>query len=213
VVDGRQPSGAGSGRASQAGRLAVRRGRSLQGRRLGRGERPSRAAVLRAPRGRARAATRTCASRSGASSTSWRDLPATGGRFALSGHISRQAGDGWTSIARLVDCRNARQVWAEELRGDGAETESHDEVSRRIAARVASDTESSRAHCGRSAEATRRPSRRLRRDPAFLRVLLNRDASEFGLALESLQRVVGADPECALAVGAAQPPLRGELRV
>ena len=123
-----------------------------------------------------------------------------GGRFALSGHISRQAGDGWTSIARLVDCRNARQVWAEELRGDGAETESHDDVSRRIAARVASE----HGVVARTLWAERRgnpPSEPTSYD-AILRsyeVLLNRDASEFGLALESLQRVVAADPECALA--------------
>jgi adenylate cyclase len=125
--------------------------------------------------------------------------PGEGARFALSGHLSSDGRPGWGAIARLVDCRAARQVWAEELRGDRGRGW-HEEAASLIAARVASE----HGAVARAlwAERVRRPPSPSSVHDAILRsyrFLAARQPEDFAGAFESLQGAVAADPDCALA--------------
>lgn len=125
--------------------------------------------------------------------------PSESGGFTLSGHLSSDA-HGWRAIARLVDCRSARQVWAEELRGGGKPAKCYDEAARAIAARVASE----HGVVARTlwAERRRRPSVEPSSYDAILRsyqFFSRRDPNDLVTALHSLQRAVGLEPECGLA--------------
>ena len=121
------------------------------------------------------------------------------GRFALSGHLAGDAAHGRV-VARLVDNRNAGQVWAEEFCGDAAATESNDEAARLIAARVASE----HGIVARTLRAERkgRPSSEPTSYDAVLRsyqFLATRDPGDLAAALDALQRAVAVEPECGLA--------------
>jgi adenylate cyclase len=118
--------------------------------------------------------------------------------FVLSGHLG-QEGAGGRVIARLVDARSARQIWAEEL-GDAGTADSHDEVARRIAACVASE----HGVVARTLWAERRGRSALESTSydAILRsyqFLMNREVDDLVNALDALARAVEADPDCVLA--------------
>jgi adenylate cyclase len=123
-----------------------------------------------------------------------------GSGFALSGHLSFDA-TGGRALARLVDCRNARQIWAEEFRcGPGRKAGFQDEAARMIAVRVASE----RGAVARRlwAEHRRRPFAEPTSYDAILRsyrFLFDRQPGDLVAALERLQRAVEAEPECGLA--------------
>jgi tetratricopeptide (TPR) repeat protein len=119
--------------------------------------------------------------------------------FALNGQVLE--GDGHPRLAvRLVDCRTARQVWAEEYRespepsGDFCR-----ETARVVAARVASEQGIvAQTLCGQ----TLPPETEGTTYGALLRsyrFFLTRDPEELVAALSALRRAVAAEPECAIA--------------
>ncbi len=125
--------------------------------------------------------------------------PSGRGGFTLSGHLASD-GRGWRAIARLVDSRSARQVWAEELRGGGKPTSCYDEAARAIAARVAS--EHGVVARTLAAELRHRPSAEPTPYDAILRsyqFFASRDPNDLVAALHSLQQAVRLEPECGLA--------------
>jgi tetratricopeptide (TPR) repeat protein len=120
--------------------------------------------------------------------------------FALSSRFSREEGS-LCLIARLVDCRTGTQAWAEEYRaGPSALRSFPEETARVVAACVASE---------QGVVARRLWAERRARPPAELtphggilasyQFLFNRDPADLAPAIEALQRVVAAEPECALA--------------
>jgi TolB-like protein len=122
------------------------------------------------------------------------------GDFALSGHLSSSE-SGLRVHARLVDCRNARQVWAEEYRAPPNPVRRlYEETARRIAARVASE-QGAVAH-QLWAQQRKTPPAELQPYGAILRsyqFFFNREPSDFLPAYEALRRIVRERPECALA--------------
>jgi adenylate cyclase len=125
--------------------------------------------------------------------------PGEAPRFTLSGHLACHVAPGWRAMARLVDGRNARQVWAEEF-GTPGPTEPHDELARLIAVCVASE----HGLIARTIWAERRfgPPPEPTPYDAVLRsyqFLSSREARDLPPALTGLQRLVEAEPECALA--------------
>ncbi|HVO09482.1 MAG TPA: hypothetical protein VMX54_01900 [Vicinamibacteria bacterium] len=136
----------------------------------------------------------------------WSELERLGGvacdrgGFLLSGHLTSDAA-GWRALARLVDCRNARQIWAEEFRGGpGPASEFHDQAARMIAVRIASEhgvmarllgAEQRRPAAGEST-----PYGAILRSYRFYST---REPDDLVAALAALQRVVRAEPECGAA--------------
>jgi adenylate cyclase len=122
------------------------------------------------------------------------------GDFALSGHLSSSE-SGLRVHARLVDCRNARQVWAEEYRAPPNPVRRlYEETARRIAARVASE-QGAVAH-QLWAQQRKTPPAELQPYGAILRsyqFFFNREPADFLPAHEALRRIVRERPECALA--------------
>jgi adenylate cyclase len=125
--------------------------------------------------------------------------PCVDTRFALTGHLSRDGGLGL--IVRLVDCRAGSQVWAEEYR-DGSDPARAfpEETARVVAARVASE----QGLVAKLLWAERRahPPARLTPYGAILasyQFFFHRDPADLGPAIEALQGVVAAEPECSLA--------------
>jgi adenylate cyclase len=120
--------------------------------------------------------------------------------FALSGHLSRGE-SGLRVHARLVDCRNARQVWAEEYRAPSNPVRTlYEETARRIAARVASEQGAVAQQLWARQRQT--PVAELQPYGAILRsyqFFFNREPSDFLPAYEALRRTVRERPECALA--------------
>jgi adenylate cyclase len=122
------------------------------------------------------------------------------GDFDLSGQVSRDEG-GSRITARLLDCRNGSQIWAEEYRGaSDASSDFHEETARRIAARVASE----HGVVAQQLWVAQRhqPVEALLPYGAILRsyqFFFNRDPGDFRPTLEALQRVVRERPECGLA--------------
>ncbi len=138
--------------------------------------------------------------------TLWSELEKLGGvacdrgGFLLSGHLASDAA-GWRAIARLVDCRNARQVWAEEFRGGSSPAaEFQDQAARTVAVRIASEN----GVMARTLGAERRRDGSDEPTPygavlSSYRFYANRDPEELVAALQALQRVVRQEPECGLA--------------
>ena len=122
-----------------------------------------------------------------------------GATFALTGQLLE--GDGHPRVAvRLVDCRTARQVWAEEYRGDPERPDDfHRETARIVAARVASEQ-------GIVAQTLWGQSLPPETDGTTYGALLRsyhffvtREPADLVSTLEALRRVVAAEPECAIA--------------
>jgi adenylate cyclase len=126
--------------------------------------------------------------------------PCEHGDFDLSGHVSRD-GAAVRISARLVDCRNASQVWAEDYRAAAdAAPAALEEAARMMAARVASEQGVVAQRLW--AEQQHRAVGELLPYDAIVRSYLfrfNREPADFAPALEALQRVVREWPECGLA--------------
>jgi tetratricopeptide (TPR) repeat protein len=120
--------------------------------------------------------------------------------FALTGRLAREEGS-LCLIARLVDCRTGSQAWAEEYRcGPATARAFPEETARVVAASVASE----QGVVARQLWAEQRARPRAETTPyggilASYQFLFNRDPSDLAPAIEALQRVVAAEPECALA--------------
>jgi adenylate cyclase len=132
------------------------------------------------------------------------DLEALGlghGDFALSGQSSSD-GRVLHVRARLLDGRNASQVWAEEYTVSArAAGRFYEETARRIAARVASE----QGVVARQlwAEERQHPVLELSPYGAILRsyrFFFSRDLAEFAPACEALERTIRERPECGLAL-------------
>jgi adenylate cyclase len=122
-----------------------------------------------------------------------------GATFALTGRLLDE--DGHPRVAvRLVDCRTARQVWAEEYRGCPEHRgDFHSETARVVAARVASEQGIvAQTLCGQSLPPDTEGAtyRALLRSYRFF---LTREPADLVPALAALLRAVAAKPECALA--------------
>ncbi len=126
--------------------------------------------------------------------------PCDQGDFDLSGRVSCLEGATRITV-RLMDCRNAGQVWAEDYRGPASPASAfYEETARVIAARVASE----RGVVAQQlwAEQREKPVAGLSPYGAILRsyeFLFNRQPADFAPALLALQRVVRERPECGLA--------------
>ncbi len=126
--------------------------------------------------------------------------PCDDARFALSGRFSRDGND-LHLIARLVDCRAKNQVWAEEYRGGSVTPRAfQEETARVIAANVASE----QGAVAKQLWAERRAHPPAEVTPyggilASYQFFFNRDPADLAPAIEALQRVVAAEPECSLA--------------
>jgi tetratricopeptide (TPR) repeat protein len=124
--------------------------------------------------------------------------PGDDARFALSGRFEE---GGLRLVARLVDRRTGSHVWAEEYRC-GSETPRafQAETARVIAARVASEQGAVAKLLW--AEQRERPHAALTPYGGILasyQFFFNRDPADLVPAIEALQRVVAAEPECGLA--------------
>jgi adenylate cyclase len=119
-------------------------------------------------------------------------------RFALSGRFDE---GGLCLTARLVDRRTGSQVWAEEYRcGSGTPRAFQAETARVVAAHVASE----QGLVAKLLWAERREQPAGSLTPyggilASYQFFFNRDPSDLAPAIEVLQRVVAAEPECGLA--------------
>ena len=126
--------------------------------------------------------------------------PREHGDFDLSGRLFVDGAAARVS-ARLLDCRNANQVWAEDYRGPASPSKAfYEETARKIAARVASEHGVVAKQLW--VEERQRPLAELSAYGAILRsyqFFFNREPAEFAPAREALQRVVREQPECALA--------------
>ena len=128
------------------------------------------------------------------------ESPCEGAVFALSGRFSRGERD-LCLTARLVDCRTANQVWADEYRSGTVTPRAFRETTARvIAARVASE----QGVVAKLLWAERRAHPPAELTPyggilASYQFFFNRDPADLGPAIEALRRVVAAEPECSLA--------------
>jgi adenylate cyclase len=126
--------------------------------------------------------------------------PGEGAGFVLSGRFSRDD-RGLCLTARLVNCRNGDQVWADEYRsGSTTPIAFREETARVIAARVASE----QGVVAKLLWAERRAHPPAELTPyggilASYQFFFNRDPADLGPAIEALRRVVAAEPECGLA--------------
>ncbi len=123
-----------------------------------------------------------------------------GGDFALSGHVSRGAHGPRVSV-RLVDSRDASQIWAEDYRGEAGSADFFEETARVIAARIASEqgVVAQRLWADQrtqSDDGATTPYGAILRSYQFF---FNRDPRDFDAAVAALQRTVRERPECALA--------------
>jgi adenylate cyclase len=125
---------------------------------------------------------------------------AEAGGFALSGRISC-SDEGPRVGARLVDTRDATQVWAEDYRGEpGSSAAFFDETARVVAARVASEQGVVAQRLW--AEQRMRGPEELTSYGAILlsyKFFFNRDPEELRPAVLALRRTVHERPECQLA--------------
>jgi tetratricopeptide (TPR) repeat protein len=129
-------------------------------------------------------------------------LPASRGNsttFALAGHLLESDGDPRVAV-RLVDCRTARQVWAEEYRASaGHPGDFYRETAKVVAGRIASEQGIvAQALCGPSLP----PQVEGTAYGALLRsyrFFLTREPAELEPSLAALRRAAAAEPECALA--------------
>jgi tetratricopeptide (TPR) repeat protein len=122
-----------------------------------------------------------------------------GSTFALTGQLLE--GDGHPRVAvRLVDCRTARQVWAEEYRENPEHSgDFYRETAQVVAARVASEQ-------GIVAQTLYGPSLPPETEGTTYEALLRsyrffvtREPADLVPTLGALRRAVAAEPECALA--------------
>jgi adenylate cyclase len=126
--------------------------------------------------------------------------PGEHGDFDLSGHLARDEATARVT-ARLLDRRDASQVWAQDYRGPASPSNAfYEQTARMIAARVASE----HGVVARQLWTERRhqPAAELLPYGAILRsyqFFFNREPADFAPACEALQRVVRERPECALA--------------
>lgn len=123
-----------------------------------------------------------------------------GGDFALSGHVSCGAQGSRVSV-RLVDGRDASQVWAEDYRGEpGASAAFFEETARVVAARIASEqgvvAQRLWADQRTRTDETTTPYGAILRSYQFF---FNREPRDFDAAVLGLQRTVRERPECVLA--------------
>ena len=123
-----------------------------------------------------------------------------GTTFALSGRFSRDEG-GPCLIARLVDCRTGSQVWAEEYRGGSAPPRAFQEETARV---VAANVASEQGAVAKTLWAEQRAHPPAELTPyggvlASYQFFFHRDPADLAPAIEALQRVVAAEPECGLA--------------
>lgn len=121
------------------------------------------------------------------------------GDFELSARVSDDAAA--TRItARLVECRSATQVWAEDFRGTAERGAFCEDTARRIAAQVASE----QGVVARQLWVAQRqqPEAEPSAYGALLlsyRFFFNREAADFAPACDALRRTVRERPECGLA--------------
>ncbi len=129
-----------------------------------------------------------------------RRAPCEDGDFDLSGNLSRDGANARVT-ARLLDCRDASQLWGEDYRADAdASAAFFEETARRIAARVASEQGIVAQRLW--PEQRQRPIEDLQTYGAILRsyqFFLRREPTDFAPACEALQRVVRERPDCGLA--------------
>jgi adenylate cyclase len=125
-------------------------------------------------------------------------LPCEGARFSLSVRVDD---DGRSIVARLVDCRTARQVWAEEYRAGSVERRAfQEETARIVAARVASE----QGVVARLLWAEERIQPKAS-PTAYSAVLasyqffFHRVPSDLAPAIDALEAAVAVEPECSLA--------------
>lgn len=122
------------------------------------------------------------------------------GDFELSGRVSLDEG-GPCVTSRLLDGRNASQIWAHDYRGaSNAQAAFYEETARRIAAHVASEQGVVAKQLW--SEQRQRPVAKLLPYDAILlsyQFFFNRDPADFEAAREALQRVISVWPECGLA--------------
>jgi tetratricopeptide (TPR) repeat protein len=122
-----------------------------------------------------------------------------GATFALTGQLLE--GDGHPQVAvRLVDCRTARQVWAEVYRENPERSgDFYRETARVVASRVASEQGVvAQTLCGQSLP----PEMEGTTYGALLRsyrFFLTREPADLVPTLGALRRAVAAEPECAIA--------------
>ena len=129
-------------------------------------------------------------------------LPPSEGRgatFALSGHLFEEGGSRRVTV-RLVDCRTARQLWAEEYRE--ASDRSSDflpEMARVVAGHVASEhgivAQTLWGELQTSATGETTYGALLR----SYRFFATREPAGFVSTLEALRRAVASEPQCSLA--------------
>jgi tetratricopeptide (TPR) repeat protein len=120
--------------------------------------------------------------------------------YELSSRLTRDPDGTWVT-SQVVDRRTRRQVWAQAFRGapDGSES-FYAETARLVAARLGS--EQGVVAQTLWVEQRRHPPAEQTAYGAVLRsyqFLFNRDAADFVPAVEALEKVVSADPECGLA--------------
>ena len=122
------------------------------------------------------------------------------GDYALLGHLS-SAPEGSRVSARLMDCRDASQVWAQDYLDERGEAGTFlREIARVISARVASEQGIVAQRLW--AEQRKRPEEKLTPYGAVLasyQFTFERDPKDFLPALRALQRTVRERPEFALA--------------
>jgi adenylate cyclase len=124
--------------------------------------------------------------------------PCEQGDFDLSGHLSSDGATARISV-RLLDCRNASQVWAEDYRA-ATDPAFFEETALMIAARVASEQGVVAQRLW--AEERHRSVDELLPYDAIVRSYqfqFNRQPADLPSALAALQRVVREWPECGLA--------------
>jgi adenylate cyclase len=125
-------------------------------------------------------------------------LPCEGARFSLS---ARFDDDGHGIVARLLDCRTGRQVWADEYRAGSVERRAFQvETARIVAARVASE-QGVVAHLLWAEERIRpkAPPTTYSAILASYQFFFHREPSDLAPAIDALKAAVAAEPECSLA--------------
>jgi tetratricopeptide (TPR) repeat protein len=125
--------------------------------------------------------------------------PPANGAFALEGHVFREEGRLGLTV-RLTDRRTGRQIWAQKYEAAGPSGAFYEDTARLVAAQVASE----QGVIARQLwmEHKEWPSRPSTPYGAILRsyqFFFNRDPEDFAPAVEALQGVVAASPDCSLA--------------